>query len=52
MAYRTLYKLSAVPVLVLVPATPLSIIVSIVPSEPEEPGRPSPSDIVAAYDEP
>ena len=47
-ACRILRKLSAAPVLALAPATPLSIIVSIVPSEPEEPGRPSPSDTVVA----
>ena len=48
MARRTLRKLSAAPVPALAPATPPSITVSMVPSEPEEPGRPSPSDAVAA----
>ena len=48
MARRTLRKLSAAPVPALAPATPRSITVSMVPSEPEEPGRPSPSDAVAA----
>ena len=46
MARRTLCKLSAVPVPV-VPAQVQSITVSMVPSEPEEPGRPSPSDAVS-----
>ena len=44
MARRTLRKLSAA----MVPAPAQSITVSMVPSEPEEPGRPSPSDAVTA----